>query len=432
MERIQLVTPTADHEGVVWDYRREMLEAGVSLDGGSGLGKAPSAADWLQQVRLMARKETCPEDKVPDSLFLAIRESDGRMVGVIDLRQFEEHPVLSVWGGHIGYSVRPSEHRKGYGTEMLRQMLLFAREKGLEKVMITCHDGNIASEKIIRKNGGVYEKSVQVEGQGTIKRFWIDFNAGKMLTFTPGQAVIEPKLAREAVPDFPETVVSVFSWQLFDAMLAFLGGEAIGESHSVDGITYVYRVNYRGKTFAFCKACLGAPGCVGLFEEVIAMGAKRIILTGNCGVLDRTIADCGIILPDYALRDEGTSYHYAPAADRIPVNRRYRGEFEKILEELGYPYIEGATWTTDAFFRETPEKIAARKAQGAVCVEMECAAMQAMCDYRGVEFFQYLYAGDNLDHPTWDKRSLSGHTRLDDKQKIGLLGFELAWAITHP
>lgn len=307
-----------------------------------------------------------------------------------------------------------------------------AREKGLKKVMITCHDGNVASEKIIRKNGGVYETTVQVEGQGAIKRFWIDLEAGKMLSFTPGQAVIEPKLAVEPIPDFPETVVSVFSWQLFDALLAFLGGEAVGESHSVDGITYIYRVNYRGKTFAFCKASLGAPGCVGLFEEVIAMGAKRIILTGNCGVLDKSIADCGIILPTSALRDEGTSYHYAPAADRIPVNRQYRAEFEKILGELGYPYIEGTTWTTDAFFRETPEKIAARKAQGAVCVEMECAAMQAMCDYRGVEFFQYLYAGDNLDHPTWDKRSLSGHIRLDEKQKIGLLGFELAWAITHP
>ena len=159
------------------------------------------------------------------------------------------------------------------------------------------------------------------------------------------------------------------------------------------------------------------------------MGARRIILVGNCGVLDKTIEDCGIIIPTAALRDEGTSYHYAPASDSIPVNRRGREEFKEILRKLGYPYVEGITWTTDAFYRETREKVAARKAMGAVCVEMECAAVQALCDFRGVEFFQFLYAGDNLDHTAWDPRSLSGDTRLDDKQKIGLLAFELACAM---
>lgn len=66
---------------------------------------------------------------------------------------------------------------------------------------------------------------------------------------------------------------------------------------------------------------------------------------------------------------------------------------------------------------------------GAVCVEMECAAMQAMCDFRGVEFFQFLYAGDNLDHSKWDPRSLSGLTKLNEKEKIALLAFELAYRI---
>jgi len=67
---------------------------------------------------------------------------------------------------------------------------------------------------------------------------------------------------------------------------------------------------------------------------------------------------------------------------------------------------------------------------GAICVEMECAAMQALCDFRGVDFFQFLYAGDNLDHSNWEPRSLSGTVKLDEKQKIALLAFELAAAIT--
>ena len=244
-------------------------------------------------------------------------------------------------------------------------------------------------------------------------------------------AVINPDMMFHKVPDFPETLVSVFSHQLFKAVLDFLGGKVIAETADVDGIWPVYEVTYKGKRFAFYKARLGAPACVGCFEDVIPMGVKRIILLGNCGVLDSSIKDCGIIIPTKAIRDEGTSYHYAPAADYIDVNKKYVDEFVAVLEELGYPYVRGITWTTDAFYRETRAKVAARKAMGAVCVEMECAAMQAMCDFRGVEFFQFLYAGDNLDHSNWDPRSLSGEARLDEKEKIALLAFELASRIAE-
>ena len=244
-------------------------------------------------------------------------------------------------------------------------------------------------------------------------------------------AVIDPGMTISPIKDFPETLVSIFSHQLFDAVVGFLGGRKIAESHDVDGDWPIYEVQYRGKRFAFYKARLGAPACVGCFEEVIAMGAKRILLLGNCGVLDKRIQDCGIIIPNRAIRDEGTSYHYAPAADFIDVNTKYVQEFKAVLEECGYPYMEGTTWTTDAFFRETRKKIEARKSMGAICVEMECAAMQAMCNFRGVEFFQFLYAGDNLDHSNWDPRSLSGTARLDDKHKIALLAFELACKITQ-
>lgn len=156
------------------------------------------------------------------------------------------------------------------------------------------------------------------------------------------------------------------------------------------------------------------------------MGLKKLVLFGNCGVLDRSIEDCGIIIPTRAIRDEGSSYHYAAAADFIDVNRMYRDVFRQVLADCGYPYVEGTTWTTDAPYRETVDKVRRRKAQGAICVEMECAGMQAVADFRGVDFFQSFYAGDNLDHSQWQPRSLSGHVRLDDKSKIALLAFELA------
>lgn len=245
------------------------------------------------------------------------------------------------------------------------------------------------------------------------------------------QAVINPDMMFHKVPGFPETLVSVFSHHLFKAVLDFLGGKVIAETADVDGIWPVYEVTYKGKRFAFYKARLGAPACVGCFEDVIPMGVKRIILLGNCGVLDHSIKDCGIIIPTKAIRDEGTSYHYAPAADYIDVNKKYVDDFITVLDDLGYSYVRGITWTTDAFYRETRAKVAARKGMGAICVEMECAAMQAMCDFRGVEFFQFLYAGDNLDHSNWDPRSLSGEARLDEKEKIALLAFELACRIAE-
>ena len=242
-------------------------------------------------------------------------------------------------------------------------------------------------------------------------------------------AVIEPWFVHLPVENFPETVVSIFSHTLFHKIAEFLGGEKIAGTKDVDGHWPVYKVTYKGKNFALYKARLGAPACVGSFEDLIPMGAKRIILLGNCGVLDKSIEDCGIIIPTRAIRDEGTSFHYAPPSDYIDVNHKYIPEFIEVLKACGYPYVMGATWTTDAFYRETRGKVAKRKEMGAICVEMECSAMQAMCDFRGVEFFQFLYAGDNLDHSTWDPRSLSGTSRLEDKEKIAMLAFELACKI---
>ena len=242
-------------------------------------------------------------------------------------------------------------------------------------------------------------------------------------------AVINPDMIYSPIPDFPETVVSIFSHQLFNKVLEFLGGKVIINTYDVDGVWPVYEVEYKGKRFAYYKARLGGPACVGCFEEVIAMGAKRIVLVGNCGVLDKNIQDCGIIIPTRAIRDEGTSYHYIPAADYIDVNRGHVEDIAAVMDCFGYPYVTGTTWTTDAIYRETRAKMEERKNMGAICVEMECASMQAMCDFRGAEFYPFLYAGDNLDHSNWDPRSLSGTARLDDKEKIALLAFELACKI---
>lgn len=242
-------------------------------------------------------------------------------------------------------------------------------------------------------------------------------------------AVINPDMVVQKIKDFPEVTVSCFSKKLFDNVLSLFSAKQIAEIYSAVGSNPVYEIEYKNQRMAFFQSYVGEPLCVGQYEDLMAMGSKRLILLGNCGVLDQSIEDCGIIIPTSALRDEGTSYHYAEPSDTIPVNLKYREEFKEVLAECGYPYVEGTTWTTDACYRESREKVKRRKEQGAICVEMECAGMQAVCSFRGTEFFQFFYAGDNLDHSTWEPRSISGEVRLDDKTKIVFLAFELGLKI---
>ena len=242
-------------------------------------------------------------------------------------------------------------------------------------------------------------------------------------------AVINPDMVVKKIENFPDVTVSCFSDKLFKNVLAFFEPKLLGEYHCATGTMPVYEVEYKGERFAFYQSYVGEPACIGEYEDIIAMGSKCLILLGNCGVLDKSIEDCGIIIPTKAIRDEGCSYHYAPASDMLDVNHKYVDLFKEVLSEFGYPWVEGITWTTDACYRETREKVNRRKAQGAICVEMECAGMQALCDFRKTDFFQFIYAGDNLDHSSWDPRSISGDVRLDDKSKIALLAFELGLRI---
>lgn len=242
-------------------------------------------------------------------------------------------------------------------------------------------------------------------------------------------AVINPEMIVQKIENFPDVTISCFSRQLFASLLSFFEPEKIAEYHCANALLPIYKVTYKDEIFAMFQAPVGEPACVGEYEDIIAMGSKCLILFGNCGVLDKNIEDCGIIIPTKAIRDEGCSYHYAPPSDTIEVNTKYKELFKEVLCECSYSYTEGTTWTNDAPYRETREKVNKRKEQGAVCVEMECAGMQALCNFRGTDFFQFFYAGDNLDNSDWQPRSISGATRLDDKTKIGLLAFELGLKI---
>lgn len=172
---IRLMEPAEEYAAEIWDFRQENLDS-TDEDAFAGCGNladCQNPQEWIDTVRRGASPETCPGDRVPSNIYIAVRENDGKIVGVTDLRHHIDHPILGTWGGHMGYYVRRSERCKGYATEMLRQNLEKARERGIPRVMVTCNRGNVASEKVILKCGGVFEKEVPVDDH-FVRRFWIE------------------------------------------------------------------------------------------------------------------------------------------------------------------------------------------------------------------------------------------------------------------
>lgn len=239
-------------------------------------------------------------------------------------------------------------------------------------------------------------------------------------------AILNPEQVVDKIEGFPKVGVTCFSKPLIDKVLEAFEHEEVAYTKSANGSIPIYKLKYKDKELAFYMSNVGAPGCVASYEELMAMGLEKLVMFGTCGVLKKEIEDLSIIIPTSAIRDEGTSYHYMEPSKEVEVNTKYKDEFIQLLEEHNYSYVMGKTWTTDAFYRETKEKMDRRKEQGAVSVEMECASMAAAARFREKDFFQFLYAADNLDQTNWDPRSLGCSANLSKKEQIALLALEFA------
>lgn len=209
--------------------------------------------------------------------------------------------------------------------------------------------------------------------------------------------------------------ILTFSNEILQYVLEQYDCTKIGDLYSSNGANPVYGFSYNGKEFAVYMSYVGAPGCVADIEDTMTViKTDKYVVFGGSGCLNKDIARGRVMVPTAAYRDEGTSYHYVPASDYIKVKNS--DVVASFMEEAGLPFIQGKTWTTDAVHRETRGNFEKRKAEGCISVEMECAAVQAMCDYRGLNAYFFFTCGDLLDAPKWDARKEKNqkkHTQHD-------------------
>ncbi len=170
----RLRKPTlADKEQLIY-YKESFRNPKAGIAGTSRLTHFEDISKWLVFLALSEKEETMPNPEfVPAILYVFVRESDNQIVGMSHLR-LRLNEGLSRYGGHIGYSILPSEQRKGLGTLLLRVTLLKGQSKGIDSVFITCDDINRGSAKVIESNGGILEnKEINQETGELIRRYWI-------------------------------------------------------------------------------------------------------------------------------------------------------------------------------------------------------------------------------------------------------------------
>jgi uridine phosphorylase len=241
-------------------------------------------------------------------------------------------------------------------------------------------------------------------------------NEHPLFEFDPSpDAIINPSIHRAPL-GFPQRAVMCWFGNIVKERT--VGLEPVHNVPFEHGDHAICIVQHRDVDVALVSPGVGAPAAVTSLEILMTLGATNVIGCGGAGII-RSGFDVGhVIVPTGAIRDEGTSYHYAPADAVVAPHPRALAAIDQVLTDAGVPHDRGLTWTTDAFFRETAAKVERRRQQGCITVEMEASAMFAAAAFRGAVYAQLLYAGDDVsaaewDHRDWEKQSSARDRLLD-------------------
>lgn len=168
-----LLSPSRQYKDSFLEGLRELQAEGIA-EFYDARSIAEDFDGFLQRLRNEEDRTKIRPDRVSASEFWLI--DNGEFTGRLSLRHELNEFLLQI-GGHIGYMIRPSKRRQGYGKEILRLGLQKARERGLHRVLVTCDETNIGSKKIIEANGGIFENAIMQEDSPVRKlRYWINIS----------------------------------------------------------------------------------------------------------------------------------------------------------------------------------------------------------------------------------------------------------------
>ena len=193
----------------------------------------------------------------------------------------------------------------------------------------------------------------------------------------------------------------IFSKEIHEYLLGSYECEKIGEIGACNGNISIYCLNYKGEKIAFYLTGVGSAVASSMcYESHHITGATKYIMFGSCGSLDKKQTSGKFIIPTECYRGDGASHYYAPSSDYITVKNS--DTIAEIFEKINVPFVKGRVWTTDSMLRETKGLVAKRKAEGCIAVEMELAGVQAVCDFYGLELYNFLEAGDVLGDSVYE------------------------------
>ena len=241
--------------------------------------------------------------------------------------------------------------------------------------------------------------------------FILDFDLNKKAVIEPGvenlQYKFHEKLLFAFVPD--------------DEIKSFLdkhSHKTLGKFKTVSFRPKVYEVKINNQLITLCQAPVGASASTKFLDWLINYGVKQVLSVGNAGALDN-LPENTMFVPQEAIRGEGTSFYYKEPSKIIALDKNFVRRVENEIKNLGFQYEKGTTWTTDGFFRETPNQVLQAKKLGAKTVEMECSALAACAEFRNISFAQILFTADSLaDMNNYDKRNW-GHDSYSVSLNIG-------------
>jgi uridine phosphorylase len=235
-------------------------------------------------------------------------------------------------------------------------------------------------------------------------------------------AVIEPSKTKTKGIHIPVRAVLCFFGDVLKEIENQTDVQIVHHLKSEMGRHPIYTFGEGNNQVALFHPGIGSPMAAAGMEEIIALGAQYIVACGGAGVLNRDLQPGSVIIPTAAIRDEGTSYHYQPRRRLSRPHRDAVQAIKKACRNHDTPFVTGLTWTTDAFYRETPRKIRSRIKEGCLAVEMEAAAFFAVARFRSVKFAQILYAGDDVSGKEWDRRRWDN--RPTARQKLLMLAID--------